>query len=35
MKQPNCLTPRQLADGYVLTCVSCPRSGVVVDLEDD
>ncbi|WP_409181254.1 2Fe-2S iron-sulfur cluster-binding protein [Amycolatopsis sp. VS8301801F10] len=35
MKQPNCLTPRQLADGYVLACVSCPRSAVVVELEDD
>lgn len=35
MKQPNCLTARQLADGYVLACVSCPRSAVVIDLEDD
>ncbi|WP_406498551.1 2Fe-2S iron-sulfur cluster-binding protein [Streptomyces sp. NBC_01604] len=22
--EPNCLTPQQQADGYVLTCVSCP-----------
>ncbi|MFE3171155.1 2Fe-2S iron-sulfur cluster-binding protein [Amycolatopsis sp. NPDC059090] len=34
-KQPNCLTPRQRADGYVLACVSCPRSAVVIDIEDD
>ncbi|MBB1154746.1 2Fe-2S iron-sulfur cluster-binding protein [Amycolatopsis dendrobii] len=34
MKQPNCLTPRQRADGYVLACVSCPRSDVVVEAED-
>ncbi|MGW4396282.1 2Fe-2S iron-sulfur cluster-binding protein [Amycolatopsis nivea] len=35
MKQPNCLTARQFADGYVLACVSCPRSAVVVEVEDD
>ncbi|MET9265870.1 2Fe-2S iron-sulfur cluster-binding protein [Amycolatopsis sp. NPDC004079] len=35
MKQPNCLTAQQLADGYVLACVGCPRSAVVVELEDD
>ncbi|WP_406630623.1 2Fe-2S iron-sulfur cluster-binding protein [Amycolatopsis sp. WGS_07] len=34
MKQPNCLTERQLAGGYVLACVGCPRSAVVLDLED-
>ncbi|MFD9318911.1 2Fe-2S iron-sulfur cluster-binding protein [Streptomyces sp. NPDC060053] len=32
--EPNCLTPRQKADGYVLTCVSCPRSEVTLDIKD-
>lgn len=32
--EPNCLTPRQKADGYVLTCVGCPRSKVTVDVTD-
>ena len=30
--EPNCLTPRQQADGYVLTCVACPLSKVTLDL---
>ncbi|MFJ8597818.1 2Fe-2S iron-sulfur cluster-binding protein [Streptomyces shenzhenensis] len=32
--EPNCLTPRQQADGYVLTCVSCPLSKVTLDITD-
>ncbi|MER5198646.1 2Fe-2S iron-sulfur cluster-binding protein [Streptomyces sp. NPDC002755] len=32
--EPNCLTPRQKADGYVLTCVSCPLSEVTLDITD-
>ncbi|WP_246170697.1 2Fe-2S iron-sulfur cluster-binding protein [Pseudonocardia hierapolitana] len=31
---PNCLTPRQKADGYVLTCVGCPLSKVVLDIAE-
>ena len=32
--EPNCLTPRQRADGYVLACVSCPLSKVTLDITD-
>ena len=32
--EPNCLTPRQKADGYVLACVSCPLSKVTLDITD-
>ncbi|MFE8911108.1 2Fe-2S iron-sulfur cluster-binding protein [Streptomyces globisporus] len=32
--EPNCLTPQQQADGYVLTCVSCPLSNVTLDIAD-
>ncbi|MFJ5838758.1 2Fe-2S iron-sulfur cluster-binding protein [Streptomyces shenzhenensis] len=32
--EPNCLTPQQQADGYVLTCVSCPLSKVTLDITD-
>ncbi|GAA0240102.1 2Fe-2S iron-sulfur cluster-binding protein [Cryptosporangium japonicum] len=32
--EPNCLTPRQRADGYVLACVSCPLSEVRVDIAE-
>ncbi|MFD1050718.1 flavin reductase family protein, partial [Kibdelosporangium lantanae] len=32
MNEPNCLTPRQLVDGYVLTCVGCPMSEVTLDI---
>ncbi|MEU9781413.1 2Fe-2S iron-sulfur cluster-binding protein [Streptomyces phaeochromogenes] len=32
--EPNCLTPRQKADGYVLTCVGCPLSKVTLDIAD-
>lgn len=32
--EPNCLTPRQKADGYVLTCMGCPRSKVTLDIAD-
>ncbi|WP_307853790.1 2Fe-2S iron-sulfur cluster-binding protein [Streptomyces tagetis] len=32
--EPNCLTPRQKADGYVLTCVGRPRSKVTLDIAD-
>lgn len=32
--EPNCLTPRQQADGDVLTCVSCPLSKVTLDIAD-
>ncbi|GAB3435804.1 2Fe-2S iron-sulfur cluster-binding protein [Actinophytocola sediminis] len=32
MNEPNCLTPRQKADGYVLACVGCPLSTVTLDL---
>lgn len=34
MSGPNCLTPRQEADGYVLTCVSCPLSTVTLDITE-
>ncbi|MDR7275346.1 2Fe-2S iron-sulfur cluster-binding protein [Catenuloplanes atrovinosus] len=30
--RPNCLTPEQRADGYVLACVGCPLSTVTVDV---
>ncbi|MFJ6392412.1 2Fe-2S iron-sulfur cluster-binding protein [Streptomyces sp. NPDC091972] len=30
----SCLTPQQQADGYVLTCVSCPLSKVTLDIAD-
>ncbi|WP_210578942.1 2Fe-2S iron-sulfur cluster-binding protein [Streptomyces sp. GESEQ-4] len=33
--EPNCLTPRQKADGYVLTCVGCPLSKVTLDIPDE
>ncbi len=32
--EPNCLTPQQQADGYVLTCESCPLSKVTLDIAD-
>ncbi|MFF8036060.1 2Fe-2S iron-sulfur cluster-binding protein [Streptomyces sp. NPDC016626] len=32
--EPNCLTSRQRADGYVLTCVGCPLSEVTLDITD-
>ncbi|GAA5156523.1 MULTISPECIES: 2Fe-2S iron-sulfur cluster-binding protein [Amycolatopsis] len=32
--EPNCLTPQQKADGYVLTCVGCPLSEVTLDIAD-
>jgi ferredoxin len=32
--EPNCLTPQQKADGYVLACVSCPLSKVTLDITD-
>ncbi|TRO69394.1 2Fe-2S iron-sulfur cluster-binding protein [Streptomyces sp. IB201691-2A2] len=32
--EPNCLTPGQKADGYVLTCVGCPLSKVTLDIAD-
>ncbi|MEU5291042.1 2Fe-2S iron-sulfur cluster-binding protein [Streptomyces umbrinus] len=32
--EPNCLTPQQRADGYVLTCVGCPLSKVTLDIAD-
>ncbi|WP_329130205.1 2Fe-2S iron-sulfur cluster-binding protein [Streptomyces sp. NBC_01476] len=32
--EPNCLTPQQRADGYVLACVSCPLSKVTLDIAD-
>jgi ferredoxin-NADP reductase/predicted pyridoxine 5'-phosphate oxidase superfamily flavin-nucleotide-binding protein len=34
MNEPNCLTPRQKADGYVLTCVGCPLSPVTLDIAE-
>lgn len=33
--EPNCLTPRQKADGYVLACVGCPLSKVTLDIPDE
>jgi uncharacterized protein len=30
MNEPNCLTPQQKADGYILTCVGCPLSTVTL-----
>ncbi|WP_084701949.1 2Fe-2S iron-sulfur cluster-binding protein [Cryptosporangium arvum] len=32
--EPNCLTPQQRADGYVLACVSCPLSTVRLDIAE-
>jgi ferredoxin-NADP reductase len=32
--EPNCLTPQQKADGYVLACVSCPLSKVTLDIAE-
>ena len=32
--EPNCLTPQQQADGYVLTCVGRPMSSVTLDITD-
>lgn len=32
--EPNCLTPQQRSEGYVLTCVGCPLSGVTVDIAE-
>ncbi|WP_231981087.1 2Fe-2S iron-sulfur cluster-binding protein [Streptomyces malaysiensis] len=32
--EPNCLTPQQRADGYVLTCVGCPLTKVTLDITD-
>ncbi|BCY10787.1 2Fe-2S iron-sulfur cluster-binding protein [Actinoplanes sp. L3-i22] len=34
MGEPNCLTPAQRADGYVLTCVGRPTSAVTADIAD-
>jgi hypothetical protein len=34
MSGPNCLTPQQKADGYVLTCVGCPQSKVTLDIAE-
>ncbi|WNV87125.1 2Fe-2S iron-sulfur cluster-binding protein [Umezawaea sp. Da 62-37] len=34
MNGPNCLTPRQKADGYVLACVGCPLSKVTLDIAE-
>lgn len=32
--EPNCLTERQKADGYVLACTGCPLSEVTLDIAD-
>ena len=32
--EPNCLTPQQKADGYVLACVGCPLSKVTLDVTE-
>jgi hypothetical protein len=34
MNEPNCLSPQQKADGYVLTCVGCPLSRVTLDIAE-
>ncbi|MGA6168266.1 2Fe-2S iron-sulfur cluster-binding protein [Amycolatopsis magusensis] len=34
MTEPNCLTPQEKADGYVLACVGCPLSEVTLDIAD-
>ncbi|MGO1053336.1 FAD-binding oxidoreductase [Crossiella sp. CA198] len=34
MNEPNCLTPQQQADGYVLTCVGCPLAKVTLDIAE-
>ncbi|WP_432988875.1 2Fe-2S iron-sulfur cluster-binding protein [Dactylosporangium sp. CA-233914] len=34
MNGPNCLTPQQKADGYVLTCVGHPLSKVTLDIAE-
>ena len=34
MNGPNCLTPQQKSDGYILTCVGCPLSKVTLDIAE-
>ncbi|MFI1989142.1 2Fe-2S iron-sulfur cluster-binding protein [Actinoplanes sp. NPDC020271] len=34
LNEPNCLTPRQRAAGYVLACVGCPLSKVTLDIAE-
>jgi uncharacterized protein len=34
MNEPNCLTPQQKAEGYVLTCVGRPLSKVILDIAE-
>jgi ferredoxin-NADP reductase/predicted pyridoxine 5'-phosphate oxidase superfamily flavin-nucleotide-binding protein len=34
MNGPNCLTPQQKSDGYVLSCVGCPLSKVTLDIAE-
>ncbi|GAA2779862.1 hypothetical protein GCM10010452_04600 [Crossiella cryophila] len=34
MNEPNCLTPQQKAEGYVLTCVGCPLAKVTLDIAE-
>jgi len=32
--EPNCLTPRQKSDGYILTCIGYPLSKITLDIAD-
>ncbi|MFB8275693.1 2Fe-2S iron-sulfur cluster-binding protein [Nocardia colli] len=32
--EPNCLTPQQKADGFVLACVGCPLSKITLEITD-
>ncbi|GIJ51426.1 hypothetical protein Val02_83120 [Virgisporangium aliadipatigenens] len=33
MAEPNCLSPRERAGGYILTCVARPRTGTTVEID--
>lgn len=35
MGEPNCLTPEQRSDGYILACIGKPRSPVRVEIIDE
>ncbi|BBY65039.1 2Fe-2S iron-sulfur cluster-binding protein [Mycolicibacterium helvum] len=35
MAEPNCLTPEQRSDGYILACIGKPRSPVRIDIIDE
>lgn len=35
MGEPNCLSPEQRADGFILTCIGQPRSAVRIEIGDE